>query len=76
MIWGVPGREEDESVQAASESDLVVMVLGLSARIEGEEMKVKADGFSGGDRTSLNLPVPQEQLLDVSSPLASPLYSC
>jgi beta-glucosidase len=64
LIWGVPGREEDEAVQAARQSDLVVMVLGLSARIEGEEMKVKADGFTGGDRTSLNLPAPQEQLLE------------
>jgi beta-glucosidase len=40
------------------------MVLGLSARVEGEEMKVNADGFSGGDRISLNLPQPQEQLLE------------
>jgi len=64
LIWGVPGREEEEAVQAARESDLVVMVLGLSARVEGEEMNVKADGFSGGDRTSLDLPAPQEQLLE------------
>jgi beta-glucosidase len=64
LVWGQPGREEDEAVQAARESDLVVMVLGLSARIEGEEMKVKADGFSGGDRTSIDLPAPQEHLLE------------
>jgi beta-glucosidase len=64
LIWGIPGREEDEAIKAARDSDLVVMVLGLSARIEGEEMKVKADGFSGGDRTSLDLPAPQEQLLE------------
>jgi len=64
LVWGVPGREEDNAARAARESDLVIMVLGLSARIEGEEMKVKADGFSGGDRTSLDLPTPQEQLLE------------
>jgi beta-glucosidase len=64
LVWGVPGREEDNAVKAARQSDLVVLVLGLSARIEGEEMRVKADGFSGGDRTSLNLPAPQEQLLE------------
>ena len=64
LVWGMPGREEENAVKAARESDLVVMVLGLSARIEGEEMKVKADGFSGGDRTSLDLPAPQEQLLE------------
>ncbi|HEY2119793.1 MAG TPA: glycoside hydrolase family 3 C-terminal domain-containing protein [Candidatus Acidoferrum sp.] len=64
LVWGVPGREEDEAVRVARGSDLVVMVLGLSARVEGEEMKVKAEGFSGGDRTSLDLPAPQEQLLE------------
>jgi beta-glucosidase len=64
LVWGVPGRDEDRAVQAARASDLVVMVLGLSARVEGEEMKVKADGFSGGDRTSIDLPAPQEQLLE------------
>jgi beta-glucosidase len=64
LVWGVPGREEDDAVKAARQSDLVVLVLGLSARIEGEEMKVKADGFFGGDRTSLDLPAPQEQLLE------------
>lgn len=64
LVWGVPGREEDEAVKVARGSDLVVMVLGLSARVEGEEMKVNADGFSGGDRTSLDLPAPQEQLLE------------
>jgi beta-glucosidase len=64
LVWGIPGREEDEAVEAARKSDVVVMVLGLSARVEGEEMKVKADGFAGGDRTSLDLPAPQEQLME------------
>jgi beta-glucosidase len=42
----------------------VLFVGGLSARIEGEEMKVKAPGFAGGDRTSLDLPAPQQALLE------------
>ena len=73
LVWGVPGREEDAAVQAARQSDLVVMVLGLSARIEGEEMRVKAEGFSGGDRTSLDLPAPQEQLLERVSGTGKPI---
>ena len=73
LVWGVPGREENEAVQAARQSDLVIMVLGLSARIEGEEMKVKAEGFSGGDRTSLDLPGPQEQLLERVSETGKPI---
>jgi len=64
LVWGVPGKEEREAVQAAKAADIVVAVLGLSARVEGEEMKVKADGFSGGDRTRLDLPAPQQQLLE------------
>jgi beta-glucosidase len=37
--------------------------MGLSPRIEGEEMKVNAEGFAGGDRTKIDLPAPQEELL-------------
>jgi beta-glucosidase len=73
LVWGRPGHEEQESVVAARDADLIIMVLGLSARIEGEEMKVKAEGFSGGDRTSLNLPVPQEQLLKSVAATGKPL---
>ena len=73
LIWGIPGREEDLAERAAKRSDLVVMVLGLSARIEGEEMKVKAEGFSGGDRTSLDLPEPQEKLLERVGAVGKPV---
>jgi len=38
--------------------------VGLSPELEGEEMPIKVEGFSGGDRTSLDLPAPQEQLLE------------
>lgn len=36
-------------------------------------MKVKAEGFSGGDRTSLDLPAPQEQLLERVSAAGKPV---
>jgi beta-glucosidase len=64
LVWGRPGQDEQEALAAARNADLVIMVLGLSARIEGEEMNVHADGFAGGDRTSIDLPAPQEQLLE------------
>jgi len=73
LVWGVPGREENEAVQAARDADLVVMVLGLSARVEGEEMKVQADGFSGGDRTAIDLPGPQERLLERVTAVGKPV---
>jgi len=64
LVWSTPNQGGDTAVAAAKSADLVVFVGGLSARIEGEEMKVKAAGFAGGDRTSLDLPAPQEQLLE------------
>jgi beta-glucosidase len=73
LVWGVPGREENEALEAARAADLVVMVLGLSSRIEGEEMKVKAEGFSGGDRTAIDLPAPQEHLLESVNALGKPV---
>ena len=53
----------DEAVKAAREADASILVLGLSARLEGEEMKVEVPGFRGGDRTDISLPQPQEALL-------------
>jgi beta-glucosidase len=51
------------AVELAKSADVVVAVLGISPRLEGEEMKVDVPGFEGGDRTSLNLPGSQEDLL-------------
>ena len=64
LIWSLPGGEEAQAIDAARNADLVIAVMGLSPRIEGEEMKVSAEGFSSGDRTRIDLPAPQEQLLE------------
>jgi beta-glucosidase len=52
-----------EALAAAASADAVVMVMGLSANLEGEQLDVKIDGFSGGDRTRLDLPEPQQALI-------------
>ena len=72
LVWSKPGDGQD-AIDAARAADLVVMVLGLSPRIEGEEMNVHVEGFSGGDRTSLDLPAPQHQLLKQISDLGKPV---
>jgi beta-glucosidase len=64
LIWSLLGKAETEAIEAARNADLVIVAMGLSPRIEGEEMKVSADGFAGGDRTSIDLPAPQEKLLE------------
>jgi beta-glucosidase len=64
LLWSPPVDSGQEAVDAARNADLVVYVGGLSARVEGEEMKVEAEGFVGGDRSSIDLPKPQQKLLE------------
>jgi beta-glucosidase len=52
-----------QALDVARRADAVVLVLGLTSRMEGEEMSLDIDGFDGGDRTKLALPATQEDLL-------------
>src|SRR5438552_6454648 len=73
LLWATPTEAlEAEAVQVAQRADAVVLCLGLTARLEGEEMRVQIPGFSGGDRTSLDLPAPQERLLERIAGLGKP----
>ena len=65
LVWSVPDAHLlDSAVAAARQADVAVLCLGLSPRLEGEELPVRVPGFEGGDRTSLDLPAPQEALLE------------
>ena len=65
LLWARPRINiTEEAIKAAKEADATILVLGLSQRLEGEEMSIKINGFLGGDRTNLNLPGAQEKLLD------------
>lgn len=64
LSWTLPHMNGDDAVKAAKGADLVIFVGGLSPRIEGEEMRVDAEGFFGGDRTAIDLPKPQQALLE------------
>ncbi|MEK6323768.1 MAG: glycoside hydrolase family 3 C-terminal domain-containing protein [Acidobacteriota bacterium] len=61
--WGAPDNAAKRAVRLAGESDVVLFIGGISPSLEGEEMKVPLEGFRGGDRTSLDLPKVQEELL-------------
>jgi beta-glucosidase len=64
LRWSRPSVGDAPAMEAAASADLVVFVGGLTSKFEGEEMSVQAPGFSGGDRTSLDLPAPQQKLLE------------
>ena len=74
LLWAPPRPKLiEQALRAANEADAVVLVLGLSQRLEGEEMPIKIDGFSGGDRTNLNLPASQEKLLNAVTATGKPV---
>jgi beta-glucosidase len=64
LQWSRPGASDGLALEAARDADAIVFVAGLTARFEGEAMSVKAPGFAGGDRTTLDLPAPQRTLLE------------
>ena len=74
LVWSLPSDTGAQAaVEAAKTSDLVIFAAGLSQRVEGEEMHVDAVGFSGGDRTSIDLPPIQQKLLEQVSATGKPL---
>jgi beta-glucosidase len=74
LLWAPPRPGLiTNAVKAAKDADAVILVLVLSQRLEGEEMAIKIDGFSGGDRTNLNLPAAQEQLLEAVTSTGKPV---
>jgi beta-glucosidase len=62
-----------EAVAAARQADVAVAVVGITSQLEGEEMKVDVPGFKGGDRTSLDLPKEEEDLLEALKGTGKPL---
>lgn len=65
LLWAPPDNDlKGKAVRAAMKADAVILCLGLSPRLEGEEMDVDVPGFSGGDRSGLGLPQVQEELLE------------
>ena len=74
LVWSkVDMTPQTEAIDAAKNADVVVAVVGITSELEGEEMKVNVPGFVGGDRTSIDLPKPEQDLLEALSGTGKPL---
>jgi beta-glucosidase len=74
LVWSkVDLKPRPEAVVAARDADVVIAVVGITSELEGEEMPVHEDGFQGGDRTSLDLPKPEQDLLEAVAATHKPL---
>jgi beta-glucosidase len=72
--WMPPAdAERIHAVAIAKKADVVVAFVGLSPNLEGEEMPIHVDGFDGGDRTNIQLPAAQRQLLEALGATGKPL---
>jgi len=67
------GERLEDAVAAAKAADVVIAAVGITADLEGEEMKVDVPGFVGGDRTSIDLPKEEEDLLKAVKETRKPL---
>ena len=74
MIWAkVNNAPSQEAIAAAKNADVVIAVVGITSQLEGEEMPVSEPGFLGGDRTSIDLPQPEEDLVEAVAATGKPL---
>jgi len=74
LVWSkIDLAPSPEAVAAAKAADVVVAVVGITSELEGEEMKVNEEGFKSGDRTSIDLPRPEQQLLEALATAGRPM---
>lgn len=74
LIWApVNDAPDPAAVAAAKSADVVVAVVGITSKLEGEEMPVHEPGFQGGDRTNLEMPEPEEALVRTVAATGKPL---
>ena len=62
-----------EAIEAVRKANVVIMCMGITPRLEGEEMKVTVEGFRGGDRTRIDLPDIQQELIREIHALGKPV---
>jgi beta-glucosidase len=74
LVWlPMLGDPIAQAAAAAEQADVVIAVVGITSQLEGEEMKVDLPGFKGGDRTSLDLPKEEEDLIQAVAATGKPL---
>ncbi|GGA37544.1 glycoside hydrolase family 3 C-terminal domain-containing protein [Sphingomonas psychrolutea] len=74
LDWQRVSNQPDVDLAAAARgADAIIAVVGINSTLESEESSIKLPGFDGGDRTSLDLPADQLQLLMAAKATGKPL---
>lgn len=73
LLWAVPDENrEQKALSVAQSADVIILAMGLSPQLEGEEMPVIVPGFNQGDRSDINLPATQENFIQKIAALGKP----
>lgn len=56
---------EQTLINKVKDTDVIIFAGGISPQLEGEEMDVSVAGFKGGDRTDIELPAIQREVLSL-----------
>ena len=73
LVWAKKNQDLlSPAIEAAKNSEVVLLYLGLSPDIEGEEMPVILQGFDKGDRSNITLPKTQIALMKKIQALGKP----
>jgi beta-glucosidase len=74
LVWARVSDNPAVQLQAAArDADLIIAAVGLTSDLEGEEQSLEIPGFSGGDRTTIDLPADQQKLLETAKGTGKPL---
>ncbi len=74
LVWKRVSADPAAALKrAAATADVLVAVVGLTSDLEAEETGVKVPGFSGGDKTTLDLPADQLAMLDQARATGKPV---
>lgn len=65
---------DPKAVEAAKDADVVIAVVGITSHMESEEQRnEQLPGFTGGDKTNLEMPQPEENLVRAVAAAGKPL---
>jgi beta-glucosidase len=76
LLWKREGGESiAEALSSVRDADVVIAAVGITAELESEEYchPDLPEGFKCGDRTSLDLPKPEQELIEVVKATGKPL---
>lgn len=74
FLWASKNKTSyDKAIELAKKSEVVVFVGGISPGVEGEQMPVNSKGFDGGDKTDIELPAIQKELIQALHATGTPV---